>query len=238
VFRGRAYPGSKVTVLKEARIIVSTVASPDGTFDVTAKKITPGTYTFSVYGTDKRGVQSATHAFTVAMTANVTNIVSGIFLPPTMTIDKKEVRWGEVLVTIGQTNPSSEVTIFVNSEREVVKKVFASADGSWLLNFDTTEIERGNHSTQSRAAKQGEISPLSKPLSFKVGDRTVYAESESESQATSKGDVNGDSRVNLVDFSVVAYWFKRANPPATADLNGDGQVTLVDFSILAYNWNG
>jgi hypothetical protein len=53
-----------------------------------------------------------------------------------------------------------------------------------------------------------------------------------------KGDSNGDGRVNLVDFSIAAYWYKRANPPASADLNGDGKVDLVDSSIMAFNWTG
>ena len=53
-----------------------------------------------------------------------------------------------------------------------------------------------------------------------------------------KGDLNGDRKVNLVDFSVAAYWYKRANPPASVDVNGDGKVNLVDFSIMAFHWTG
>jgi hypothetical protein len=49
--------------------------------------------------------------------------------------------------------------------------------------------------------------------------------------------------VNLVDFSIAAYWYKR---PLSADfkvkeaakLNGDGKIDLVDFSIMAYYWTG
>jgi hypothetical protein len=41
-----------------------------------------------------------------------------------------------------------------------------------------------------------------------------------------------------VDFSVVAYWYKRTGPPANVDLNKDGRVDLIDFSIMAYNWTG
>jgi len=57
----------------------------------------------------------------------------------------------------------------------------------------------------------------------------------------SKGDLNCDAKVNITDFSLLAYWYKR---PLTAqaiasgiDLNHDGKVTLADFSILAYYWN-
>jgi hypothetical protein len=52
------------------------------------------------------------------------------------------------------------------------------------------------------------------------------------------GDLNCDNHVNLVDFSIMAHWYKKLNPPAKVDLSGDGKVTLVDFSIMAYNWTG
>jgi hypothetical protein len=56
-----------------------------------------------------------------------------------------------------------------------------------------------------------------------------------------KGDLNGDGKVTIADFSLLAYWFKRTLTAqaiaAGVDLNGDGKVTLADFSILAYYWN-
>lgn len=55
-----------------------------------------------------------------------------------------------------------------------------------------------------------------------------------------QGDINGDGKVTLADFSILAYWYKRtltAEAKAQVDINGDGKVTLADFSILAYYWN-
>jgi hypothetical protein len=53
-----------------------------------------------------------------------------------------------------------------------------------------------------------------------------------------RSDINGDGRINIVDFSVSAYWYKRPNPPKSIDLNDDGKVDLTDFSIMAYYWTG
>lgn len=39
----------------------------------------------------------------------------------------------------------------------------------------------------------------------------------------------------LTRFSVMVFWYKRENPPAEADLNSDGRVNIIDFSILAFN---
>jgi len=61
-----------------------------------------------------------------------------------------------------------------------------------------------------------------------------------DSSCSTKADINHDGKVNIVDFSILAYWYKR---PLTADAlkqcidqNSDGKVTLADFSILAYYW--
>jgi hypothetical protein len=51
--------------------------------------------------------------------------------------------------------------------------------------------------------------------------------------------VNRDTKINLVDFSVMAYWWRRSVDASNAsDLNCDLTVNLADFSILAYHWTG
>ena len=132
--------------------------------------------------------------------------------------------------------PSSEVTISVNSEEEFFVKKIADSDGAYLLNFDTSVLEIGQHQTQSKSALNGEITAFGETVEFVVGTVNVLA--DLPATTPSKGDVNGDQRVNLVDFSVVAYWHKRENAPASADLNADGEVDLVDFSIMAFYWTG
>jgi hypothetical protein len=52
-------------------------------------------------------------------------------------------------------------------------------------------------------------------------------------------DINTDSRIDLIDFSIMAFWWNTAiSPDAPFDLNRDGQLTLADFSILAFYWTG
>lgn len=61
------------------------------------------------------------------------------------------------------------------------------------------------------------------------------------SVCSKKGDFNNDTKVNIADFSILAYWYKRPLTPVAIrqciDLNNDGKITLADFSILAYYWN-
>jgi Bacterial Ig domain len=54
-----------------------------------------------------------------------------------------------------------------------------------------------------------------------------------------RGDYNKDGRIDLVDFSILTFWYKApTGAPGNIDLNGDRILDLVDFSILAFNWTG
>jgi hypothetical protein len=48
--------------------------------------------------------------------------------------------------------------------------------------------------------------------------------------------MNGDGKVNLVDFSIFLLSWQTTD--AKADFNCDGQVNLGDFSIMLFNWTG
>jgi hypothetical protein len=45
------------------------------------------------------------------------------------------------------------------------------------------------------------------------------------------GDINGDNRINILDFTLLSNAFGTAN--SAADLNGDGTVNILDFTLLS-----
>lgn len=51
------------------------------------------------------------------------------------------------------------------------------------------------------------------------------------------GDINGDGKVNLIDYTILVINFLQ-NPPSNphADLNDDGKVDLLDYTILVNNF--
>lgn len=236
IVSGRAYPLSKVVVLKDGQMAISTIAGPDARFEASLTGLAAGNYNFAVYGEDSKGVRSNSFTFPSYITSGATAKVSGIFLAPTISVNKSEVKRGDNIVIFGQSAPLAEVTIAVNSEEDFFVKTAADKDGVYLRNFDTAVLTPGQHLAKSKAAVGGEISSFGKAVGFVVGTKNVAA--KPPTQAPAKGDLNNDKQVNLVDFSVVAYWYKRPAPPASADLNGDKKVDLVDFSILAYHWTG
>lgn len=232
---GRAYPLSRVTVLKDGQIAIKTIAGPDAMFNISMTSLSTGVYTITVYSEDENGNRSTTFTFPVQVTLNATTDIGGVFLAPTISVDKSKVKRGDNIAIFGQSVPQSDITISVHSEQELFAKTTTDARGAYLYNLDTTLLDMGNHATKSKSAIGGEISSFGKTVSFAVGTENVGVV---PSRTPQKGDVNGDNRINLIDFSIAAYWYKRTLPPPAVDLNGDGKVDLIDFSIMAFYWTG
>lgn len=234
IFSGRAYPLSKIIVLKDGQEAITTIAGPDANFYISLTGLSSGNYTFSLYGEDDELRRSTLFTFPVFITQGATTNISGIFIAPTIDVDKSEVKKGDNIAIFGQSAPNSEITIAVNSDEEFFNKVDTDENGAYLYNFDTSPLAITQHFTKSKSALNGELSSFSKVVSFMVGTKNIAK----AAQEFLKGDLNGDGRVNLVDFSIAAYWYKRSSPPPSVDLNSDGKVDLVDFSIMAYYWTG
>lgn len=235
IFIGRAYPSSQIFLLKDAQVVAQTISDSAANFKTSISGLSGGNYIFSIYSEDKSGLRSSLFTFPISVTSGAITQISNIFIAPTIDIDKQEVKRGDNLAIFGQSAPKSEITISINSDEEIFKKVNSGNDGAYLYNLDTSILEIGNHLVKSKSALLGEISTFSKAVGFVVGTKTVLKPKEIK---IIKGDINKDGKITLVDFSVAAYWYKKPSPPTSADLNGDGKVTLTDFSIMAYYWTG
>jgi hypothetical protein len=240
ILSGRAYPLSKVNILKDGQLALSTIAGPDSNFTATIGNLSSGNYTFSVYGEDKNGLRSSPFTFQITITPGVTTNVGGIFIAPTIAVDKSEVKKGDNLVIFGQSASSSQVVISVNSAQEFFSNATSDANGVYLHNFDTSVLDLGQHSTKSKALQNNEISSFSDAVNFIVGTKNVLANTTSK---LTKCDLNEDGQCNLIDFSIAAFWYKRTLSGDMIQkekkyLNGDGKIDLVDFSIMAFYWTG
>lgn len=236
-FSGMGYPLSRVTILKDGIIAVTTISDPAARFAVSLTNITAGVHNFSVYGEDSNGLRSLTFSFPIFITEGATIDISGIFLSPTINIDKSEVRKGDTLIVFGQTIPSSNVNIVFHSDQEIIRQTTTDSTGLYKYDMDTTPLDYGDHNVKSKTTLlDSSISATSVELPFLVG--LISRLKDSDSCGGLIGDLNCDNRVNLVDFSIMAYWYKKTDFPAKIDLSGDGKITLSDFSIMAYHWTG
>lgn len=236
VFRGIAYPLSNVTLIENGQVVAVTQSGPDAKFEVDLSGVAPGTYNFGVWATDPAGNRSITQTFQVSLTNGATTVISGIFFPPTISADKTQVKQGDVVTIIGYTAPQVAVTVMVHSTNPIVQNLTSTDAGVWTYALNTDLLALGAHTAVARAQAGNSATADSALISFTVGDQDVAA--PKPQSAAPASDLNGDGRVNLIDFSIMAYWFGRPNPPPAVDLNHDGVVNLVDFSIMAYYWTG
>ncbi|MBP9836644.1 MAG: hypothetical protein KBC78_02300 [Candidatus Pacebacteria bacterium] len=241
VLSGRAYPKSQVTILKDAQLVATTVSDESAHFQVLIKGLSAGTYIFSLYSEDSNGVRSSLFTFPVSVSKGVLAKIDQIFVAPTISGDKIEVKKGEPITLFGQSFPISEITLEVNSSEQFFSKTTAGSDGVYLYNFDSSVLEIGQHHAKTRSSAELAISSQSSSYEFQVGTKNVY--SAESIICSKKADFNADCHVNLVDFSIVAFWYNRPLNPAfilreKEHLNGDGKINLVDFSIMAFHWTG
>lgn len=236
-FSGRAYPRSTVTLLKDAQVVASSIADAKATFQISLANLAAGNFIFSVYSKDSRGNRSGLLSFPVSVTAGATTNIGGIFISPTIDVDKSQVKQGDNIAIFGQTAPQSSITITVNSDTTLFLQATSDAIGAYLYNLDTSPLEMGSHSAKSKAAVVGEISDFGKTIGFEVGMQSILKQA---AKLCGIGDLNCDGRVNLIDFSILAYWYQRvlSGNGFKADLNRDNKVNLTDFSILASHWTG
>ncbi|KPJ71221.1 hypothetical protein AMJ50_02890 [Parcubacteria bacterium DG_74_3] len=231
VFRGKAYPLAFLTILKNGEVAATFFAKETGLFEKELSGIAGGTYNFSIWAEDKEGRKSVTLSFTVSVLSGMTTVISGIFISPTIELSPVQVERGDPVNIFGQVFPESQVDIFVSSQ-EIVKETQAGPGGEWELKLDTTPLEIAEHYAKARALYgEGEQSSFSQTLSFLILKPGALV---------CKGaDLNFDGRVNIVDFSILLYFWGQKTPSnICADINFDGIVNIIDFSIMMYYWTG
>lgn len=238
LFKGRAYPKAAVTLLRDGQQAATAIADANADFQMSVSGLTAGNYLFSIYAEDKIGRRSPTLSLPTVVMSGATTVIGPLLIAPTVGVDKSEVRQGESVVISGTSVPGAEVLIAGGSGS--VDRTKAGADGSYAYSLDTSAFRTGRISMQSKASRDGAVSPFSQPADFIVGVKTVLSKGRA---SPLRGDVNKDGRVDIVDFSIMSYWYKRPLAGTMREfekngLNGDGRIDLVDFSIMAFYWTG
>jgi len=230
VLQGKAYPLAKITILKDGQVAQVIRADTNANFKTEIKNISAGIWNFSLWAEDLKGRRSITISFSVTILEGKITTISNIFIPPTIELEKTNVARGEELKIFGQTAPESQISIHVESSEEIVKMTKAKKTGDWEYRLDTNPLEEGMHTTRAKAESlEGLKSAFSSVLTFYVGK---YGAKE----ICPRADFNKDGKTNLIDFSILLYWWGKSN--ACVDQNRDGIVNLPDFSILLYWWTG
>ncbi|MCR4274980.1 MAG: dockerin type I domain-containing protein [Candidatus Campbellbacteria bacterium] len=226
---GFAHPDGTVFVLRDGVRVGEIPVANNGTFLITLSDIPFGSYNMTLYGVDNEGVKSGVLSFPVVFyTRRLLVSLQGIFLPPTISFEKTDDT--STVRVVGSTLPNSVVVVTITrgGAGAETRTATASNTGFYEFFFSKEFLTQVQTTLRSLAAVGDMRSPFGVALKFvdEYGPRVL------------RGDFNNNGRVNLTDFSILAYWHDRENVPARFDLNSDGEITLADFSILTFFWTG
>lgn len=228
IFKGMAYPGAHITILKNGKVAGTVSAFNTGDFEYAITGLASGLWSFGFFAEDTEGRKSVTVSFSTNILGGADTTISGIFISPTISLSGSAVKKGNNIDIFGQAYPLSDVNIFVASPVVFNEKTTAAENGKWQYAFNTDSLEFGNHTARAKAVTlTGDQSPFSEEMAFKVIEGCRGA------------DLNFDNKVDLIDFSILLYFWNQTKPSnACSDINGNGIVDLTDFSIMMYWWNG
>ncbi|MBI4092530.1 MAG: hypothetical protein HY420_01265 [Candidatus Kerfeldbacteria bacterium] len=234
VVSGLTSPQANVVLLKDGAIAVTGTADNSGAFSLTLTGVTSGTHNFNVYANDRSGVKTASFNFSRSFSTGLTVTVDNIFLAPTLRLSHSIIRKGDALGVTGFTVPGAEVVIYLAGSQ--VGRPVSDQAGFYSFSLATVQLELRRYGVQSRGMRGSLSSAFSDTKEFEVSrDRSVPVP---EGQS-GRSDLNSDGRVDLIDFSILLYWWQQeVAEEIEADINKSGRVDFTDFSIMLYDWTG
>lgn len=235
IISGYAYPNSKVSILVDGNFYNTISANSSGAYSVTLDAIARGVYTFGVYAEGSDKVRSSTFSTSFTVTGSRTTALSNINVAPSIKVSPDPVQPGETLTFSGYALPGAEVTIEngkLNQKSSQTLTAVSDNSGRWTATTDTQGFSVSTYQVRAKSKQvDGQTTNFSEYTFYGVGKKA---------DVPINADLNRDGKVNLVDFSILLFWWNTnggtSNPPA--DINQDGKVSLTDFSILLFNWTG
>ncbi|HVM76701.1 MAG TPA: Ig-like domain-containing protein [Candidatus Paceibacterota bacterium] len=234
VIKGIGVPNATITLLQDGKTVPpGTRADSTGKFTVTIDSLPQGTYSFTILESDASGHVISSYTTTITVISGTSNSLTNNIIPPSVTVATSTVKPGGTVDVSGFAPPSSTIELVVMSQENLQDpiKLTTSADatGAWSYSLSTADYPIDTYELKARATLPGYTASNYSGITY-LGVGTA------PKPKNRNGDLNGDGKVNLVDFSIMLFHWGQNYAPA--DLNGDGTVGLVDFSILLFNWTG
>ena len=235
---GFAYPNAAVSLLIDGVLTNTVNATSNGAYSFTLQNLAERSYSFGLYAIDGNDTKSPTLGLERTITANVNTIIEGANLAPTIRQTLLSVKQGESIVFSGSTAPNSPVAISFTGAKTAVATVNSNAAGYYTYSLSTNNTwPIGNYNVYTSTLVNGARTPNSFALQFSVSTQTIQPPPSGQ---CGRSDLNCDSKVNLIDFSILLFYWDLTdyskNPRVDIDKNGD--IGLKDLSIMLYDWTG
>lgn len=237
VINGVFAPGITISALSSGNLLSSTSVADNGVFTLRLPNLKTGVYSFLLTATDplyKDKQYQSTLAYTVYVSDYAETYISDVVFPPLFSPVKTSFKSGSSLEFSGKAYPGSRVSVLLDSKYLGFESV--SQSGVFVHKSQASQ-KIGKHTLVFKYEGNFSSLPASKPQTVTIFGQSIK-DGRVETVCGSKADFSQDCRVSIVDFSILAYWYKRSNFPPKYDLNSDGKIDIKDFSIMAYYWTG
>jgi cysteine-rich repeat protein len=232
IIRGLACPGATVTILRDGEVERVVEADTSAEFNYTLTDQVAGITTFGFWSFDNSSRRSITYSATFQIVENAVTTLSGVLIPPTVSVTPERVSPGGTVSFAGCAVPETNVRAYIDDSKDP-EETIAAGNGDWAIAYNTSPLTVEQfHTVKANFidADNAELkSGFSAITNFYVGDRDVES-------STLTADLNFDGKVNLTDFSILLFNWNTTS--ALADINKDGTVSLPDFSIMLFYWTG
>ena len=232
---GHGYPSRAINFILDGSSVGNVQSNALGIFSF-ATKASPGTATLGIWATDVFGIKSIILNSTFDVTQGAVTNLNDLVLPPSIKASKTNFNPGEVITLSGQSVPNAAINLFVDKNSTTpVATGQSGATGAWSIDYNTGKLSPNDHVIRARSISGTPPLTIQSALSS-----SIQLSAGVGGKVTTSSDLNRDSKVNLIDFSILIFWWGTpggdSDPPA--DINSNGKVSLEDFSILLFNWTG
>lgn len=229
---GFAYPNRTINIVLDGDSVGTVRSASDGSFDFSVDA-NPGAATLGLWTTDAFGTRSATLTLTFDVTQGAVTNLRGVYMPPTLRVNDTTINSGDILTISGQASPNKQVKIYLGND--VIAETTSNTQGDWSIAYDSTGLANKEYALKARMTTG--TTGSNRESSFSTAVQLFVGV---EGRAATPSDLNRDGKINLIDFSILIFWWGTAggNSDPAADISGNGRVSLEDFSILLFNWTG
>jgi hypothetical protein len=238
VLRGRFAPDMLISVILSGTLTQSLQTDKQGFFETKIKNLAQGLYQvkLSAHELNRRNYETST-SLSLYVANKTETTASNIKFPPLYQSRADQFLPREVIPFTIKTTPLTLVELFLDNKLSFSGST--DATGSLSSTFNET-LKLGRHEVKLRERNGTSTLPFGQIYTFTIvrSKSTLPTVSENKVGCPAKGDFNNDCKVNIIDFSLLAYWHKRSGFPLKYDLNSDKKITIRDFSILAFYWTG
>ncbi len=163
-----------------------------------------------------------------------------LYLPKGVSVAKDKD--GFNLVTLSNERTTEKKTNYFDSNimEDGALRVLASSTGGYTISGTDGEIVQVVVNI-SEDMEEGDYPIVLREIALSdnnsQGYETAYVKSTLTLSAYTLGDVNGDSKINVIDFTAIANYILGKTPTdfieKAADVSGDGKVNVVDLTAVA-----